>query len=262
MLHKSSSMSCIFTEEVNGEVISMLKKTDAHSKIIILVLHKKGEDKRMKRECKELQAKFKLEKNQIIRKSAEDVNFNMTFEQLKRSVENVLTNTTQRISLSKLMTQVEHSPILGVDDWYCFNGEMAAIAILGDIDEKNSKKAGSAKAEVLPSQSDLVSRREMTHVDKEICRQRKLGENTTVQNYAFDLIEKKWQLQLKQLKTPVPETFKYFLQCLISLEKVDRKYFLQCLKLGLNQRSVELLQPLYKEYEMCRLEDESEQRDE
>ena len=85
----------------------------------------------------------------------------------------------------------------------------------------------------------------MAQLDKEICRQRKLGENTTVQNYAFDLIEKKWQLQLKQLETPVPATFKYFLLCLISMGNIDRKYFLQCLKLGLNLRSIELLQPLY-----------------
>ena len=139
---------------------------------------------------------------------------------------------------------------------------MAANTILKDIDEYNRKKVGSAKAELLPSQSDLESRREMAHLDKEICRQRKLGENTTVQNYAFDLIEKKLQLQLKQLQKPIPQTFKYFLQCLINMGKVDRKYFLQSLKLGLNQRSIRLLQPLYDQYEKCRLEDESEQRDE
>ena len=262
ILCKSSSVSCIFTEDVSQDVLLMLENTDAMDKIILLVLHRKGEDKRLKKECKQLQEKFKLEKHQIIRKSSEDVNFNTAFEQLKRSIDNILTSTTQKISISRLTTQVENNPSIEVDDWHCYHGEMAANTILKDIDEYNRKKAGSAKAELLPSQSDLESRREMAHLDKEICRQRKLGENTTVQNYAFDLIEKKWQLQLKQLQKPVPETFKYFLQCLIHMSKVDRKYFLQCLKLGLNQRSVELLQPLYEEYEKCRLEDESEERDE
>ena len=146
-------------------------------------------------------------------------------------------------------------------DWHCYHGQMAANTILRDIDNYNRRKSGSAKPEVLPCQSDLESRKEMAQLDKEICRQRKLEENTTVQNYAFDLIEKKWQLQLKQLQTPVPETFKYFLLCLISMENIDRKYFLHCLKLGLDQRSIELLQPLYEKYEKCRLEDESEKRD-
>ena len=149
-----------------------------------------------------------------------------------------------------------------MDDWNCYHGQLAANSILRDIDNYNRNKAGSAKAEILPSQSDLQSRREMAHLDKEICRQKKLGENTTVQSYAFDLIEKKWQLQLRQLQKPVSGIFKYFLQCLINMGKADRKYFLQSLKLGLNQRSVELLQPLYSEYEKCRLEDESEERDE
>ena len=216
----------------------------------------------MKHECKQLQAKFNLEKHQIIRKSPEDVNFSTAFEQLKRSIDNILKSTTQRISIAKLAThRWRTTPVLEVDDWHCYHGEMAANTILKDIDEYNRKKVGSAKAELLPSQSDLESRREMAHLDKEICRQRKLGENTTVQNYAFDLIEKKWQLQLKQLQKPIPQTFKYFLQCLINMGKVDRKYFLQCLKLGLNQRSVELLQPFYDEYEKCRLEDESKKRD-
>ena len=40
----------------------------------------------------------------------------------------------------------------------------------------------------------------------------------------------------------------------------DRRYFLQCLKLGLNQRSVELLQPLRSEYQKYQWEDESDER--
>ena len=67
--------------------------------------------------------------------------------------------------------------------------------------------------------------------------------------------------QIKQQQEPISDTFKYFLQCLTNLDMMDKKYFLQCLKLGLNERSIQLLQPLYEEYEKCRLEDESEERD-
>ena len=54
---------------------------------------------------------------------------------------------------------------------------------------------------------------------------------------------------------------KYFLQCLHGLNSSDRNYFLQSLKFGLNERSVEQLQPLYEEYEKLRAADECEERD-
>ena len=73
--------------------------------------------------------------------------------------------------------------------------------------------------------------------------------------------EKKWELQLKQLQVPMSDTFTYFLQCLLRLDKLGKEYFIQSLKLGLNERSVKLLQPLYEEYEQWRLEDESEERE-
>ena len=74
--------------------------------------------------------------------------------------------------------------------------------------------------------------------------------------------EKKWKLQLQQLQNPVSETFRHFLQCLITLGSEDRKYFLQALKMGLNERSVQLLEPLYEEYAKCRLEEESKEKEE
>ena len=224
MLQESSSVSCIFAQGINKEVVSVLRRAKLH-KVVLLILHRNGDEKRMRQECKQIQARFQLEKHQIIRKSAEDLNFNATFELLRRSIDVLLTNNRQKTSISTLTSQMKESPQIEVDDWHCFHGQMAANTILRDIDNYNSKKAGSAKPEVLPCQSDLESRKEMAHLDKEICRQRKLEENTTLQNYAFDLIEKKWELQLKQLQTPVPETFKYFLLCLISMENIDRKYF-------------------------------------
>ena len=136
---------------------------------------------------------------------------------------------------------------------------MAARTILKDIDEKN-KQPGSAKAEILPCQSDLSARQQMAALDKELCRQRKCGENT-VQSYSFKIKEQKWQLQQSQLLTPLSSSFKYFLLCIHTLSTSDRNYFLQSLKFGLNKRSVEQLQPLYEEYEKLRAVDESEERD-
>ena len=98
-------------------------------------------------------------------------------------------------------------------------------------------------------------------MDKELCRQRKLEENTTVQNYAFHITEAKMKLQVDQLRKPISGTFKYFIPCLCEFDSRDRKYFLQYLKMGLNERSVQQLQPLYEEFEKCQIQNESEDRD-
>ena len=144
---------------------------------------------------------------------------------------------------------------MNVDDEHSYYGQMAAKSILKDIDQLNQKSPRSAKATILPCQSDLKSRQEIAALDKELCRLRKLKENTMVQKYAIGVKEKKWEYQLNQLKKPISNTFKYFLQCLLSLKSPERKYFLQYLKFGLNRRSVEMLDPLNKERKRCRSEE-------
>ena len=141
------------------------------------------------------------------------------------------------------------------------DGYMAAQSILKDVDKYNAKKERSAKAIILPCHSDLKSRQEIAEQDKELCRQEKLVDGT-IQDHAFKVKKIKWKIQLNQLHIPISDTFRYFLQCLLGLRTEDRKYFLQCLKLGLNKRSVHMLQPLYEEYEKWRKQDEGSERDE
>ena len=51
------------------------------------------------------------------------------------------------------------------------------------------------------------------------------------------------------------------MQCIVTLDQEDRKYFLQALKLGLNERSVQHLEPLYEKYHKWQLETEGELRE-
>ena len=122
MLQESSSMSCIFTQEVNAEVVSVLERTKAIDKTVLLILHRNGDERRMRQECKQIQARFKLGKHQIILKSAEDLNFNATFELLMQSIDMLLTNNRQKTSISRLTSQMKASPIIEVDDWHCYHG--------------------------------------------------------------------------------------------------------------------------------------------
>ena len=259
-LCNAATVSCFFTEEVNDGVTSIMKTVEDPQKIILIVLYSKWNEKRVKEKCKQLQATLNLESHQIIRKQAGGANFNPVYEKLKKAIEHV-TRSSSGKSLSTYVKNVKEAGIMDVDDMTCYHGEMAARTILKDIDKYNNRDFGRAKAEILPSQSDLKARQQMAALDKELCRQRKCGENTTVQKYAYKTKEKKWQLQLDQLRKPVSSPFKYFLQCLHNLSASDRNYFLQSLKFGLNERSVEQLQPLYEEYEKLRAADESEERD-
>ena len=262
-LLKSSSVTCVFTSEVNDAFNAFLEPMRTKlSNIIIIALHKKEDEKIFKRRCEEIRKEFKLTKQQMIRKIADDSNFDAVYEQMKASVEDFFATTRKENSVSKIVSDVKLEGDMKTDDKQSHYGRRAAKRILKDIDKCNRNKSGSAKAEILPCQSNIVARQAIAALEKELCRQRKRSEDTTVQYYTASVKEKKWQLQLHQLQNPVSDTFKHFLQCLITLGSEDRKYFLQALKMGLNERSVQLLEPLYEEYAKCRLEEESKEKEE
>ena len=165
------------------------------------------------------------------------------------------------ISLTELAESVSENPSISGDDMQCYFGQKAAERILKDIDDINEEKAGKAKSVILPCQSNVEARQEIAALEKEMFRQTKQKDDTTLESYTANIKEKIWKIKLQEIQHPISDTFKYFLQCLISLEKDDRKYFLQSLKLGLNDRSVQYLEPLYQKYAQCRLEDDSEEKD-
>ena len=260
-LSNSSAVTCVFVEDIGDDLKMFLKQTTSLENVLVVILHQKEKEKDVKEKSKQLQLEFNLGKHQVIRKAAIDANFDAVYQLLKKGVEYMITLASHFGSLSTFVMHAEDTEGMKVDDKKCYIGQMAADSILKDVDYYNHQTPGSAKDRILSCQSDLTSRQEIASIDKELCRQRKLGENMTVQSYWYDLIDKKWQLQLNQLLRPMSDPFKYFLHCLVSLDDTDKKYFLQSLKLGLNERSTQQLQPLYDEYEKCRLEDESEERD-
>ena len=261
LLQRFCSVWCIFVEEINEDLRTFLRTKTDLSKLILLILHKKEDERTIRKESKELQTSFGLEKCQIIRKTSEDGSFNSIYENLRESIKQITKDGTECQPLSTFVKHVQEEKILNVDDEHSYYGQMAAKSILKDIDELNQRIPRSAKATVLPCQSDLKSRQEIAAFDKELCRQRKLKENTTVQKYAIGVKEKKWECQLNQLKKPVSDIFKYFLQCLLSLQSLERKYFLQYLKFGLDERSVEMLYPLTEERKRCRSEEDNSEKD-
>ena len=256
-----SSVSCIFVEDVDEELTAFLGKIKNLRKIIILVLHRKGQEKWTKQRCTEVEKSFKLEKHQIVRKVAEDANFSSVDKQLRKSIAQIISCRDANTSLSSMVVKLKDMNGVEIDSEKSYFPRMAANNILRDIDEHNSTQDGSAKATILPFQSDVKIRQQIAALDKELCRQRKLKEDTTVQNYAFDITEEKLKLQVSQLHIPISGTFKNFIRCLRDFNSMNRKYFLQYLKMGLNERSTQQLQPLYEEFEKYRIKDESEERD-
>ena len=260
-LLNSSSLSCLFVDDIDDSLTEFLQRRNSVEKLLLVILHTK--DKRQRQKIKEksvnLRTMFQLKEDQIIRKTAEGTNFNSIFEKVRNSIEKAIQESKQLPSLSTVILDAIENEGMETDDRKCYHGHMAAQSILRDIDDIGL--SGNAKEEVLPCQYDLETRRKMAELDKELCRQREIKEDMTVLTWRYEIQSEKWKLQLSQLQRPISDTFKYFLLCLCNLEATDRKYFLQCLKLGLNERSVDLLQPLYGKYEKYRAEAESEERD-
>lgn len=117
-------------------------------------------------------------------------------------------------------------------------------------------KNSSAKEEMLPLHGGLWQT--WASKDKELYRQVSRG-SKTVNDYTDEIKKQKRVLRLAQLKhveslTPVMETF------IISLLKLQgpsnrivRNYFLQCLKLGLNDFSRDRISRLQQQYQSARI---------
>ena len=230
-LYEFSSLCCLFAAQINYELEEFLRNKIVMSKVVLVILHREGEDKEVSKACKELAATFGLQKHQIIRKTADDVNFNAVFNQLQNQIE----QCAGRYSLSAFASTVGSG--MEVDDKKCYFAKMAAASILMDKDAFYAKDPTSVESAILPCQSDIKLREKISQLDKELCQQRRHDENTRVQEYALAIKEQKWQFQLSQLQIPISETFKYFLNCLQSFYPLQRKYFLQYLKFGLDERS-------------------------
>ena len=257
-LLRFSSICRVFVNSIDPELADLVQMKNMLPRLLLVVLY---QDKEMKQKSKQLQETLKLEKHQLICKAMEEGNFTIVQEQLKTSIQVMMQLGVHKTSVSNFVMQTEKDDIFEVDDRRCYVGFMAAQSVLKEVDLYNVKRERSAKALILPCHSDLKSRREIAAQDKELCRQKELVDGT-VQDHAYKVKKKKWKVQLCQLHIPISDTFRYFLRCLVGLHREDRKYFLQSLQLGLNKRSVQMLQPLYEQYEKCRVQDESSERNE
>ena len=99
-------------------------------KIIVIILHKKEDEKRVKQQSLDLQTRSELGKYQIIRNAAEDTNFNTVYEQLKKSVEHMIQKTGHTLSLSKFTEFAKEDDHLDEDNARCYYGYMVAESIL------------------------------------------------------------------------------------------------------------------------------------
>ena len=262
MLLTSSSANVVFTENLNDDLIGFLKQQKKVQATMVLVVLSKKSGGKARKVCDQIQKKLKFEKHQIILSSVEDASFNKLYEELSSSLTLILKRKKETVvSLAEFAKKASDNFNISTDDKQCYYGQKAAERILRDIDEINEEKAGRAKSIILPCQSNIEARQEIAALEKEMCRQRKQKEGTTVERYKENIRDKIWKVKLDQLKHPISDTYRYFLKCLISLGKDDRKYFLQYLKLGLNDRSVQYLEPLYEQYAQCRLEDDSAEKE-
>ena len=254
-LTKLSTTTCIFTNRINKEVVSFLEAYFGRKnlkKVILVVLFNPTEEQIHYKNCEKLKAKLKLEDFQVINCPLEDSSFHMTYNSLKISLQMCMEETT---SVSEFIAEVKLNGCMKVDDVSCSEGYKAAQRILLGIDGIDRD---DVKSKIIPCQSDHSTREKIGKLKKEICRQKNIAENDLIAQYISREEAEKWKLQWKQLQYPISDIFIHFLINITNLNPVSRKYFLHSLKRGLNERSMEVLQPLYEEYQRCSLEEESE----
>ena len=255
-----SATTLVFAQDMETAEKFLSKRKPLENAILILLY--RGKDvKEVELTSKKLRKRFKLKKHQVICKIAEDSNFSTVLDELGKSVAEVM-KKGQLTSLAGIASHVIANGSLKTDDHLSTTARKAAEKILIEIDEIHSRQPWAVKHKIFPLQSDVLKRQEIADLDKELCRQNKWTRKETIQNYAFEIQKKKWKLQFQQLQKPMSSTFKDFLKYLLSLDSTGRKYFLQCLRLGLNERSTQHLYPLNEQFRECLKEAEGAERDE
>ena len=261
-LSKLSTITCIFTQTTKN-IHTFLKKTFRRGwskRVIVVLLYKPDDKNKIQRRLKNLRKKLKLKEHEIISYPIEENQFFNTHTKLLETLQTSINNKTnkRKKSLSSLVNDLKS--VMKVDDKECYDGHMAAQSILADIDEIGSQRPHNVKLQVLPCQSDTETREKIGKHDKETCRYRDISEKEDIEQYASRKKEEKWQLQWQQLQHPMSKTFVNFLKYIVTFNSLHRKYFLRSLKLGLDERSAEILQPLYVAYEKSLREEESVQK--
>ena len=230
-----SSVVCLFVKNITRDVIDFLSRMKTFLGKARLIVQSK-------RRTKDLE-QFNLTQHQVMY----GTEFASLSKRLRQTIQNEVKNC-EPSSLSNIAVALQQNNIFEVDDLCCQQGHLASQKILKDIDDFNKEARNGAKEKILPHQSDLETRRQIAALDKELCRQQ-YRRDKPVQDYLSDVKLRKWKLQWEMLKrNPISATVRYFLQCLLEFNALDRKYFLQALKLGLNQRSADTLQPLHDEF--------------
>ena len=231
-----SSFVCLFVEDINKELKEFLQAQSTLEHFLIMVLHEKLAKDTTKQEISKLKKEFSLRDGQIILRRAHGSNFSAISERIKRCLYTSVSNDIQTSTFSVSTFALKASNHIELDNKKCFYGEQAAQSILSDIDRYSKNNTTFSKTEILPFQSDRATRQQMTALNtlnKRLHSQHIQRESDVLTTYTHHLKMEKINLRLKQLQEPPSDTFIYFLQYLINSNDDDKKYFLQCLKLGL-----------------------------
>ncbi len=247
---KSSSIVCIFAEKVDRELRTFLQQNKENLHKILLIIHPpQAQLACVSEECRRLMMDLQLLANSLIVNPAVDRKFNRTLGDLKEALNQKLDSHPEHMSLADLLRDLVTNTDINSDEGPSATGRRHTNDILQDIEHLYEKGGTSPKVEVLPCSSDLAVRQAIADIDKDLCRQKRMSSTESPSEFIEKMQEKKWDLQQKQLKQQQSEPFRNFRTSLSTLSPVDRKYFLQALRLGLNEKSVKILQPIREEYE-------------
>ena len=249
-LSQMSSMCFVLLTEEDLEfdrhIIEILKEFNSYPGAVTILNDTEKKPELLKREISDTRVISLAEKNAS--KIKESIR-----QRIKKNLKKV-----QKLKSIEDLSEIREEGII-LDESYESYRQGLSIAngltsiITGCRDEKPS-----SKDEMLPLQgSDLW--RAWAANDKELYRHIQRG-NKTVNDYTADIKKKKDRIRAKQLKhvNPLTPVMQSFIDSLLELggssNRVLRNYFLQCLKLELNNLSRESISEMQHQYQSVRKE--------
>ncbi|XP_040211496.1 up-regulator of cell proliferation-like [Rana temporaria] len=241
-LSEISSAVFIFMETINEREFQLLSKcSQSDTTFYFVVTPGKAIEEETKSILLRLLPVLRTDKEHVILKSKAE-NDATFIKKIQPKLQNVLKKCSKYIVLDLHKFFAKHNFVVDENTKECQKAKDLAIKITREIQD-----VAQYKKQTMKLQGDLS--KQLSKIEKELCRMKNQGEGNAVK-YQAALLKECNNLHSEQYKHQIPKGIQIFTEALTNLSKKERQYFLKWMKFKLDaiaRHNLTELQSIYKQ---------------
>ncbi|XP_042559921.1 up-regulator of cell proliferation-like [Clupea harengus] len=237
-LYQTSAAVFIFSDDLEGDPSTLNRESRAELFLVTNSQSNTFNMETLRDICRQHKVK---ENNVIIKKKQNDAKF---VEALRLRVSGAIGKDPHTMKVEDMVAVAQSVDIVVDEDWEkCNNGRHHATSITENIND-----ISEFKKDQLPLQGNIW--KEISVLEKEMCRLRKADRNQSIEHYKSSLNEQHKELRERQNQLHMSDAMNKFTAG-ISQPEMERLYFLKWLKIQLSTLSRHNLSTLREQYKDC-----------